>query len=794
MWWLACAMWFACVCACGGSYGRGSESQQAAPANESPLRSDQVVLPEASAPEATVMTRELSREIGPVYYHFGFLRAPGDIDGDGACDLAVFASTGERPRGVEIRSSRTGEVIRSHPGGAGYSRHADVAYAGDVDGDGFDDYVLALTNQSPPGQHLLQCISGKTGEALATRRIRNGSETVRLCGATVTPGAGASPVAYFSGSTYLILESADLSTRTTIPMPIRGRCDGVFADWGCDGSLDLIVLESLPGKLRAGLSIYSATDGELKGSIGRQRLLEGPRATRGERGRSRGGWTAAEEWGFALALSGNRLVLNGPKSGELVELDICTRRVEAEYEIFDGLGYLGGLLSIDDMDDDQVNDLYVWGDDYVLGMPVGACSMISGASGKRITPPELDRGDMYGVALARADGVSESGLLIFDGEDATLEFRSSATEERVWKSESLGSNWSRARVAEVGDVDGDSQLDWLVSGLSAGTPGYHLTGSSPKRPRRATWSNALKLGGASIVSGATGAVLGRAPGFGSHSMSAEKKGAVREFALCLNSGPGNARLALWNPAGELEPFDVSVGDGVIAIEPLVLTSKGEATVCLFAVDEDRMKTDCISISLETLEECGRRTIQGVVTAALPNAAGTGWIATRISKANPWFCSSELVSMDSADVHVSPRVLKSWGTDWGPATALARSNSGDVLAVGFPELRHVWKGGLEAMGATTSGGGIVTVYHHHQGRVAVLEFGREAVGQQRELDAPNATRGFGESLTFLRQWSAESGEILAVGACSPIVEDTLGEVLLFSLEDEFPFLMRIIDSD
>lgn len=794
-----CALWLAFSSVGHGNFGCEPDGQQAASSNESPLRSDQVVLPEASAPAAAVMTRELAREVGSVYDYFGFLRAVGDVDGDGTCDLAVFASSGENSSGVEIRSSRTGERIRKHSSGAGINRSSDVAYAGDVDGDGFDDYVLAATNRPLPVQQLLQCISGKTGDVLATRELRNGSGAVRLCGATVLPGRGASPVAYFSGSTYLILESTDLSTRTTIPMPIGARFDGVFADWGCDGTLDLIVLESLPGKLKHGLSIYSTANGELKGSIGKERLIEGPRMNRAQRDgrkqdRTISDWREGEAWGFALALSGNRLVLNGPVFNDLVVFDICKRRIEAEFEVFDGLGYLGGLLSIDDVDGDQVNDLYVWGDNHVLGMPVGGCSLISGASGERITPPELDRGDMFGVALARMDCPTDPGLLIFNGEEATLEFHSAATRERVWRSESLGANWSRARLAEMGDVDGDSHSDYLVSGLTAGSPGYQLSGRSSSKPLRATWSGALRLGGGAVVSGATGAVLGGAPGFGSYSMPAAGDGAEREFLLCLDPGPGKARLALWSPAGELDPWEVSVGEGVVVLEPILLPRETGAIACVFAVDKARMQTEFVAVSLTTREVLARETLRGVVTAALSDAAGTGLIATRILKARHWECTSELISIDLASSDANTQVLKAWGTEWGAATALARSDSKGHLAVGFPELQHVWDGGLEAMGATTSGEGTVTVYHQHQGRVAVLELAAEKLGRQVELDAPGTTRGFGEALCFLNRWGPTVGEVLVVGACSPIDEEGFGEVLIFASEEELVWTMRIVDSD
>jgi hypothetical protein len=92
----------------------------------------------------------------------------GDVNGDLRADVAIVseATSKRRADSVFIYSGATGALIRKLPLGKGAISVLSMTRAGDVDGDGFSDFVMG-TAQDRPELRSVRIFSGATGKQLA---------------------------------------------------------------------------------------------------------------------------------------------------------------------------------------------------------------------------------------------------------------------------------------------------------------------------------------------------------------------------------------------------------------------------------------------------------------------------------------------------------------------------------------------------------------------------------------------------------------------------------------------------
>lgn len=743
---------------------------------------------ETHAPKIGFLSERLVQSLGSPWWLGGTISPVGDVDGDGVCDVAVTPVSGEGAGRVEIRSSVDGALIRIHALGS----RTDLAYAGDVDGDGCDDYVLARGANGDEEAHVVRCISGKTGKTLSSREFPGSLGVVRLAARAVRRGVRAQPVGFYcysgdgkrrQAADVFILDSDGLATKYKVPPAMgmwAGRGPGVLADWGHDGSLDLIVLESRPGNRGHGVSVYSIETGEFISGIEEKQLRAGPRGT--DRDRSR---LVLDEWGSSIVVDGAQLLVDGPY-GSILAIGLRGGRVVSEDETGGQMCQVASLLVIEDLDGDEQPEVLVTGLRPGSIGAIGEAAVLSIERHERLSLPEVDDGDEFGLACL----VRGESLLVLDGDRAVLELRDVETGKRSWQTESLGRDWSSGFITPIGDVDGDSHEDYAVSGLARGVPRW-IGGPAIPAVNCRNWnyqSRQLRSGGGAVISGRTGESLSEFSGFGSCISPTRLSGEARESLVCLGSGEGVARFARLARGEQLAAWECEVGKGLVTIPPLVLSGENGSHMIAIAVNYMNSTTELVAMSVTSGEVLTRVSLEGLVTSALVCASGESLLATRLLSKGKSGGTSELVRLDDPLGECSVRVLQVWEEDWG--TPVGLDDNGELVAVGFPRTMYRLQPDLELDGASTPSSGSGS-YHEHRGRVVVLELVDDQCRSRQVLTAPANVKGFGEAVRFATD---VDDCILAVGACDGVSGDWFGEVFVFRGVDELEFSMRVRASD
>ncbi len=462
----------------------------------------------------------------------------GDVDGDGIADLVVGGDflefQGVRTGGAMVISGATGNVLHSVFGAsqgawAGYS----VAGAGDVDGDGYDDFAVGAPRDGRVAVEsgLVTVHSGRTGAALWSF---TGSERGEFLGRFVAGQGDVNADGY--GDVFV-------SSQATNGMGlVLGR---ILILSGPDGS----ILHDIRGVAPQYLDTHGDITPDLDGD------------------------------GFDDFLFGFRRV-----GGRGVRV-VSGRTGATVFEVFGdsnfGLGLPGGgppMTCVDDVDGDLVADVAVGERPGQLTHPDGAVFVYSGATGTLLhTIPGQAPATAFGTVVANAgdvdgDGVGDLALgdylatdsgtasgavLVVDGATGTTMFRLSGSAAQQWFGYSVGL---------AGDLDQDGFSDVVVGApreivAAAGpvevgavhvfTGGY--TGS-PATARRVAPGCAGSNGALP-----TGIVIGR-PFLGS-GFGLRLRGALPNAAVVLNLGAGT-RFDL-TPFGMPGCVLAATGDGFV---------------------------------------------------------------------------------------------------------------------------------------------------------------------------------------------------------------------------------------
>lgn len=368
---------------------------------------------------------------------FGWIaRRVGDVDRDGVNDFVTSAPThlvdGQPAGRVYVYSGKTGKLLWSQTGPAGGRLGIGVECAGDTNADGIPDVIAAA-----PGAGKAYVYSGKDGKIL------------------LTLGAGD-------------------------PNENFGRHASGAGDINGDGYADVII--GAPGNNTAGQGagrayVYSGKDGSLLLTIDGERAGDG----------------------FGSAVAGYKDKRNaflivgapnaGPKNnGRVYVYAGLTNKTKFTIEADDTGAQLGAMFLsvVGDVNGDKIPDIYA--SDFsnnAKGNSTGRIYVVSGADGRRLlTLTGESANDGFGIDPADAGDVNHDGfddlivgawqhssaaasggkVYLYSGKDGSL--------MRAYTCRIPGDTFG-FDATEIGDVDGDGAIDFLLTSAWSGINGFH---------------------------------------------------------------------------------------------------------------------------------------------------------------------------------------------------------------------------------------------------------------------------------------------------------------------------------
>jgi len=368
---------------------------------------------------------------------FGWIaRRIGDVDGDGVNDFVTSAPTHAVDGGpagrVYVYSGRSGKLLWTQTGPPNGRLGIGVEAAGDVNHDGVPDVIA-----SAPGAGKAFVYSGKDGKVI------------------LTLGAGD-------------------------PSEAFGRHVSGAGDINGDGYSDVII--GAPGNNSAGqgagrVYVYSGKDGSVLLTI------DGERA--GDAFGSAVAGFKDKRYAFLIVGAPNA----GPKnSGRVYVYTGLTSKPKFTIEADDTGAQLGAMFLsvVGDVNGDKVPDIYA--SDFsnnAKGNSTGRIYVVSGADGRRLlTLTGESANDGFGIGPADAGDVNHDGyddlivgawqhssaassggkVYLYSGKDGTL--------MRAFTCRIPGETFG-FDATEIGDVDGDGVIDFLLTSAWSGVNGFH---------------------------------------------------------------------------------------------------------------------------------------------------------------------------------------------------------------------------------------------------------------------------------------------------------------------------------